>query len=388
MNSNQNHVYMKTLKEIFQGFLGLVALLATGLVAFGRLTWRKMREWWGRRSKKTRRIIAGVAALLAVFYVGASVRSELRYRYGRFSYCDNEMSENVTNRYFRNGDYRLYNNEKNKYTTPRVDWVSVPEEGDSLSVYALDGRRGYVNVNTGEIVIDAKDHDFAKAWVFSEGMAAVQKDDKIGFINSDGEMVIDYMFDSTEDCRKWDFSGYVFHDGVCIMTEKDGHIGVIDTKGNWILEPVYDDIGDPVNGGYRKLTQGDLTGVVDSSFNIIFPVEYDYVGMSDRGLTLAKDGRQWLQDMEGKVLNPFLYDSSQWLSYPTGYDAEGEIENAFSMYAKYEICGAYGILNRITGKPLTLAVYESVYMLSEGVFEVRDEDAYESYLIDAYGNRR
>ena len=172
------------------------------------------------------------------------------------------------------------------------------------------------------------------------------------------------------------------------MTEKDGHIGVIDTKGNWILEPVYDDIGDPVNGGYRKLTQGDLTGVVDSSFNIIIPVVYDYVGMSDRGLTLAKDGRQWLQDMEGKVLNPFLYDSSQWLSYPTGYDAEGEIENAFSMYAKYEICGAYGILNRITGKPLTLAVYESVYMLSEGVFEVRDEDAYESYLIDAYGNRR
>lgn len=117
-------------------------------------------------------------------------------------------------------------------------------------------------------------------------------------------------------------------------------------------------------------------------------MEYDYVGMSDRGLTLAKDGRQWLQDMEGKVLNPFLYDSSQWLSYPIGCDAEGEIENAFSMYAKYEICGAYGILNRITGKPLTLAIFESVYMLSEDVFEVRDEDAYESYLVNAYGNRR
>ena len=42
----------------------------------------------------------------------------------------------------------------------------------------------------------------------------------------------------------------------------DGHVGVIDTKGNWILEPVYDDIGDPVNGGYRKLTQGDLMGLL------------------------------------------------------------------------------------------------------------------------------
>lgn len=148
----------------------------------------------------------------------------------------------------------------------------------------------------------------------------------------------------------------------------DGHVGVIDTKGNWILEPVYDDIGDPVNGGYRKLAQGDLAGVVDSSFNIIIPVQYDYVGISDRGITLAKDGRQWL-------------------SYPIGYDAEGEIQNAFSEYAKYEICGACGILNRITGKPLTLAIYESVCMLSENVFEVRDADTFESYLIDACGNR-
>lgn len=94
-------------------------------------------------------------------------------------------------------------------------------------------------------------------------------------------------------------------------------------------------------------------------------MEYDYVGISDRGITLAKDGRQWL-------------------SYPIGYDAEGEIQNAFS---EYEICGACGILNRITGKPLTLAIYESVCMLSENVFEVRDADTFESYLIDACGNR-
>lgn len=387
MNSNQNHVYMKTLKEIFQGFLGLVALLATGLVAFGRLTWRKMREWWGRRSKTVRRLVVGAVALLAFAYVGTTVGSELMYRYGRCRYCDEEVSENVTKRYFRDGKYRLYNNETGEYTIPKVNWVSPPSDGDSLSVYACDGRRGYINVNTGEIVIDAKDHDFAKAWVFSEGLAAVQKDDRIGFMNSDGEMVLDFVFESTEKCRQWDFSGYVFHDGVCLMTEQEGHVGLIDANGNWLLEPVYDEIWEPSHGGYRKLTKGDLSGVLDPSFNIIIPVEYDYVGMSDRGLTLAKDGRQWLQDMEGNVLNPFLYDSSQWLSYPIGYDAEGEIENAFSMYAKYEICGAYGILNRITGKPLTLAVYESVYMLSEGVFEVRDEDAYESYLVNAYGNK-
>lgn len=49
---------MKRLTQIFQALLGVVALIFTAIIAFGRLAWRTIRNWW----KKTAR--SGFAARL------------------------------------------------------------------------------------------------------------------------------------------------------------------------------------------------------------------------------------------------------------------------------------------------------------------------------------
>jgi hypothetical protein len=43
-------------------------------------------------------------------------------------------------------------------------------------------------------------------------------------------------------------------------------------------------------------------------------------------------------------------------------------------------------MNRITGEPITLAIYSDINMLSEGLFEVQEYDSYEYYHIDTEGN--
>ena len=50
----------------------------------------------------------------------------------------------------------MYNTRTEEYTTAKINWVSETSENDLLAVYALPNKRGYINVNTDRIVIDAE----------------------------------------------------------------------------------------------------------------------------------------------------------------------------------------------------------------------------------------
>ena len=263
--------------------------------------------------------------------------------------------------------------------------MSEASETDSLAVYALPGKRGYININTGHIIIDAEANDYHKAWVFSEGLAAVMKDGKIGFINANNEIVIPFQFDYSNKCRMWDF-GYLFHDGYCIMTNEDGDLGLIDTTGKWIVEPAYDEIWAPQEWGYRVIVNDEKYGILDSTCNIVYLVEYDNINILSDGFILNKDGRKWQVDLSGNIIQPFMYDGTYYLNYPVGYNENGDIQYAFAYYLKYEVAGRYGIMNRITGEAITPAIYSDINMLSQEIFEVQDSESHDWYLIDIAGN--
>lgn len=83
---------------------------------------------------------------------------------------------------------------------------------------------------------------------FSEGLAAVRQGNQWGFINEEGQMVIDFRNDiywnKDADTSKKDISGVkypMFNEGRCLITKivEDGVpvYGFIDTKGNVVLEP-------------------------------------------------------------------------------------------------------------------------------------------------------
>ena len=375
---------MKHLKQIFQALLGVVALMLATITAFGRLAWRTIRNWWKKRSKWLRRSIATILILIPVGFVALVAGTLYEDAYGR-DYWDSRLSDSVTLRSFADNRWRVYNEHTKEYTTDRVNWVSDVSVNDSLAVYALPCKRGYINVNTGRIVVDAEANNYSKAWVFSEGLAAVMKDGKIGFINANNEVVIPFQFDYSDECRMYDF-GYLFHNGYCIMTNTDGDLGLIDKSGNWVVEPAYDEIWAPHKSGYRVIVKDNKHGILNADCTVVYPAEYGYINILSDSFVLTKGGKQWQVDFEGNTVQPFMFDGTYYLNYPIGYNECGEIQYTFADFVKYEVMNRYGIMNRITGEPITPAIYSDINMLSKDLFEVQEYDSYDWYLLNTKGN--
>ncbi|MBO5957339.1 MAG: WG repeat-containing protein [Bacteroidales bacterium] len=376
---------MKTLSKIFQALLGVVALTFAGLVAGGRLVWRKIRNRWKKASKWVRRTIVVSFLLIAAAFAALIAYAIYDDAKGRW-YVDATLSKDVVVYYYADDTYRVYNTSTEKYTTPRISWVASAAENDSIGVYAIDDRRGFINTKTGDIVINAKSNDYEKAWVFSDGLAAVMKDGKVGFINVDNELVIPFQFDYSS--NRWGDTGYLFHDGYCVMTNKDGKFGLIDISGNWVVEPEYDELWNAHKTGNRIVVNDGKHGVLDSCGNVVYPTEYFYIDIWEDGFVLTKDGRKWQEDYEGNIVNPFVIDGVNcYMKYPVSYSNENGVEYALSDYAEYFVNRNSGIMNRITGRPITPALFEDVNMISDKLFQVQDAETYDCYIIDVNGNR-
>lgn len=376
---------MKQITKIFQALLGVAALICTALIATGRLTWRTTRNWWKRRAKWLRCILATFFIMIPLAMVGLFLYVCYDELYGRCYWGDDSMSKNVCAHYFHDNKYRVYNLYTGKYTTPKLNWISDAQDNDSLAVYAIRNKRGYINVINGEIVIDAKLNNYRKAWVFSEGLAAVLKDDKIGFINEKNEVIIPFHYKYTEDENMYSHS-YLFHNGFCAMANTEGKYGLIDKTGKWAVKPIYDEVWTPHESGYRIIVNDGKYGVLDSICNVVYPVEYDDINILSDGFILNKEGRKWQVNLGGNIIQPFMYDGTYYLNYPVGYNENGDIQYAFADYLKYEVAGSYGIINRITGEAITAAIYSDINMLSQEIFEVQDSESHDWYLIDTEGN--
>lgn len=372
---------MKRLTQIFQALLGVAALIITALVAIGRLTWGTFRNWWKKDPKWIHRMIVTILILIPMGIVTLIAYVYYDNKYGRWYWKDEYLSSNVEVHGFRDYKVRVYNLCTGKYTTPKVNWVANSPTNDSLTVYAIPNKRGYINTKTGKIVIDAKLNDYCKAWVFSEGLAAVMKEGKIGFINAENEVVIPFIFEYTDKCSMYDF-GYIFHNGYCAMTNAEGKLGLIDKSGNWVIEPTYDEIWAPHNSGYRVFVKNKKHGIMDLVGNVLYPAEFSCISIVSDGFVIVKDGRQWQVNFDGNTVRPFMYDDTYYLYYPIGYNDCGDIQYAFADFVKYKVLDCYGIMNRITGEPITPAIYSDINMLSKDLFEVQERDSYDWHLID------
>lgn len=134
------------------------------------------------------------------------------------------------------GNITIKNTQTGEVTAEKIkfDWTSS-SPNDSLGVFCTDKKRGYYNSYTGKIVIPAQ---YRRAWVFSEGLAAVQKNGMIGFINRKGEVVIPFRYPYHGN----PLSSFVFENGHCIVADTTGKCGVINRKGEWVIQPKYDNI--------------------------------------------------------------------------------------------------------------------------------------------------
>ena len=122
---------------------------------------------------------------------------------------------------------------------------------DSIGIFEKEGKRGFYNLNTNKVLVPAT---YTHAWFFSEGLAAVEKDGKIGFINMKGAVVIPHQFVH----RTNDRPDIVFKDGRCVMANGNGQIGVIDKKGQWVVKPQYEKVDLTESGIFATTSNSKL----------------------------------------------------------------------------------------------------------------------------------
>ena len=96
---------------------------------------------------------------------------------------------------------------------------------ESIVKFCRKGKWGYKDYK-GNVLIQPV---YQEAFAFSEGLACVEKDEKIGFINEKGEIVIDYQYDTATS----------FSEGLAAVTLEE-KTGYIDKEGNWVIKPLYD----------------------------------------------------------------------------------------------------------------------------------------------------
>jgi hypothetical protein len=232
-----------------------------------------------------------------------------------------------------------------------------------------DGKRGYVNRFIGELILPAQKD---RAWMFSEGLGGVLKDNKLGFINIKGETVIPFQFPYDPVFEpKVDF---LFKNGFCTATNSKGMHGLINKQGKWVLSPEYDYITNPVKG-YRVVKRGDLYGVIDSMFNWTMPITYEWVKVTTTGFVVIQNDVQKLLAFDTRtVLQPAIYDQTNELHYNSHkVTKKGEDILVCSDYTAFCINEKWGVMDK-KGKVVIKAQYSEITMLTDNLFSCQKGD--------------
>jgi len=317
-------------------------------------------------------IVAVIAfSLLGIMIVlgTAYIKSVERHTY----LADNKvLSDKYVYEEFSNGKKRVKNRATQQVILDRLEWLVTGDKADSLAVFCRKGKRGYLNCYTGEVVIPAQ---YERAWVFSEGLAAVMSGGKIGFIDRQGRTVIPPPWSYPVGSQEMD---YLFKGGYCAVFDNARQCGLIDRNGQWKVAPRYDYIYMPEEG-LRILQKGDRWGVLGDSLQILMPVEYDWLKIVPEGIVCIQGGKQQVIGKDGKtVVRPFVYDAILPLYYSTGeYFDNGEERMNRSRYFSYSVWNPkgnrYGLMDA-EGKRITEALYSDIEALSDDLYLCSIED--------------
>lgn len=209
------------------------------------------------------------------------------------------------------------------------------EYGDNELVPVRMGEKfGYVNLS-GEVVIPAQ---FDGATWFRDGLARVECEDMIGFIDKQGVLRIPYRFVNTGS-----FDGEYCKAAI----DWDGN-GLINRKGDFVVEPIYQSLSHMGSGICVVVDRFDMEGIVSPERVIIEP-QFDRIRRMGDAYSLMSGGRYGLANNDGVMVFPKYNEIS--LLY----------NNIFSV----RLDGKYGLID-INGKSLTPIIYEEEFMHKYG----------------------
>lgn len=138
---------------------------------------------------------------------------------------------------------------------------------------------------------------------FHEGMASVEKDDKLGVIDKMGNEIVRPIYDYDLGFLT---TGIVYHEGMAHV-QRNGKHGFVDQTGEEVVPCKYDGAWD-FSEGLAKVRLDGKDGFIDKSGKMVIPCIYKDASSFSEGLALVEnDSGCGYIDREGKVIIPFKY---------------------------------------------------------------------------------
>ena len=233
--------------------------------------------------------------------------------------------------------------EKKKYKTGDVvipfKYDKVQDFSEGLAEVELNGKLGVVD-KLGKVVVPLKYDDVSH---FIDGLAMVKLNGKYGFIDKTGKVVVPLKYD--------DVSHFI--DGLA-MVKLNYKWGFIDKLGNEIVPLKYYGARD-FREGLAAVKLNGKWGFIDKSGKVVVPLKYDWDGFFSEGLARVQlKNKYGFIDKSGKVVVPLKYDGARFFS-------EG--------LARVELNGKSGFVDK-SGTEAVLLKYDYASDFSEGLATV------------------
>ena len=270
--------------------------------------WTKIVAFWKARSVTARVLLVCSCVILLAFTVsiGRSLRQSNTNRLIEKRLYGESIGRNGLR--YKHGSH-IFNPETGKVLVDSIEWLHVTR-ADTIGILAKNNRRAYINLNNAELITPL---NYDRAWQFACDRGIMQRNDSIFIFRRDGSLVNNSGF------KSYDMYEYIFFDNILVLNSDYDHVGMIDTAGNWVLEPIYSMITPDYHNRLYNTKLNNECIVYDRYLKPILrgaykSIEVDY---SEGLIATEYNGIQRLFDYDGKLVYQVIFKSIEEISYNT-----------------------------------------------------------------------
>ena len=229
----------------------------------------------------------------------------------------------------------------------------------------------------------------------------MNSDSKWGYINQDGEVVIECKYDSASG---FDKDGYAV---VGMETDSDASeyytiYGLINSKGEEIISPDYSYINDSIantcdNYGYRTISrlpypfyyEEEYWGVIDNNGNIMISPEYSRISnIGDSGYYIASDAETGMYGLIDEDYEWVCEPEYSWIinTWEKSTENVAKVDGEYALIAKYDFQEGHGakIINEYGDTIVPMDYYDIEWVVGNNRIIVENDEGYYG-AIDMHG---
>lgn len=244
---------------------------------------------------------------------------------------------------------------------------------ENMAGVQLNNRVGYIDIHNRFVISPRFDADDDLKG-FSQGLSAVKKGGKYGFINKAGDFVIEPQFDKAENFdEKW-----------VAVVKKGNKVGLIDLLGEEILPCKYLTVEVMRVAGFGKTYKNAVNTVKSNKDNgkydelisqleqVNGPIEMnvrnaEYIPEYPSDILPYQENGKWgLKNATDLPVVPPVYDEIYAIDHPFFFIRKGD---------KWGVCDTYGRL-------ILLCHYDFIDYAQTGVFQVKENEYIGAYFKD------